>query len=119
MSHLPDIVEKAKAEIESAADSASLDAVRVRYLGKKGELTDLLKGLGKLSAEERPAAGAEINKAKQAVQDAITTRKVLLDQSAIDAKLQAEAVDVTLPGRNAETGGLHPVTLVLRRIEQF
>lgn len=119
MSDLTQVVEQATSAVEAAQDAAALDAVRVRYLGKKGELTDLLKGLGKLPAEERPAAGAEINKAKQAVQDAINARKSLLDASAIDAKLKSEAVDVTLPGRNAEIGGLHPVTRVLRRIEDF
>ena len=119
MSDLSEIVEQATAAVEAAGDPASLDLVRVQYLGKKGALTDLLKGLGKLPADQRPAAGAEINKAKQAVQDAISARKAVLDQSAIDAKLRSESVDVTLPGRNAELGGLHPVTLVLRRIEDF
>ena len=119
MSDLAKVVEQATSAVEAAEDAASLDAVRVRYLGKKGELTDLLKGLGKLPAEERPAAGAEINKAKAAVQDAINARKALLDASAIDARLKSEAVDVTLPGRNAELGALHPVTRVLRRIEDF
>jgi len=105
--------------IEAANDAASLDAVRVQFLGKKGELTGLLKGLGKLSAEDRPAAGAEINKVKSVLQDAISSKKDLLEQSAIDAKLSAEAIDVSLPGRNAELGSHHPVTIVLRRIEQF
>jgi len=119
MSDLTKIVEKARHAIEKAADPAALDAVRVEYLGKKGKLTDLLKGLGKLPADQRPAAGADINTAKQAVQDAIAARKTDLDRSAMDARLNAEAVDVTLPGRNADIGGLHPVTLVLQRIEQF
>ncbi|XOV89448.1 MAG: phenylalanine--tRNA ligase subunit alpha [Pseudomonadota bacterium] len=114
-----DITERAIAAVEAASDAASLDGVRVQYLGKKGELTDLLKGLGKLAAEERPAAGAEINRAKQAVQQAINARRDILDRAAIDARLAAETLDVTLPGRNAELGALHPVTQVLSRIESF
>ena len=119
MRDLNQIVQTATKAIETATDSAALEEVRVHYLGKKGELTELRKGLGKLSAEERPAAGAIINAAVEQVQNALTTRKALLDQSAIEARLEAESIDVTLPGRNADRGGLHPVTLVLRRIEQF
>jgi phenylalanyl-tRNA synthetase alpha chain len=96
-----------------------LDGVRVKYLGKKGELTGLLKGLGKLSPEARPAAGAEINSAKEALQEAISARKADLDNAAIDAQLALETIDVSLPGRNADIGALHPVTQVLRRMEDF
>jgi len=88
-------------------------------LGKKGELTGLLKGLGKLPAEERPAAGAQINIAKGTVQDAINIKKALFDQAAIEEQLSAEIIDVTLPGRVVDSGGLHPVTMVLQRIENF
>jgi phenylalanyl-tRNA synthetase alpha chain len=119
MSDLKEITEKAQQAIEDAADSAGLDLVRVSYLGKKGELTGLLKGLGKLPAEERPAAGAEINVAKAVVQDAINLKKALFEQAAIDEQLSAEIIDVTLPGRDADSGGLHPVTMVLQRIENF
>jgi phenylalanyl-tRNA synthetase alpha chain len=119
MTDLTTIHNTALQAIEAAVDAASLDSVRVQFLGKKGELTDLLKGLGKLPAEERPAAGAEINKIKSVLQEAITIRKDALDQTAIDAKLSAEAIDVSLPGRNAELGSHHPVTIVLRRIEEF
>lgn len=119
MSELASIQQAALDAVSSAQDAASLDTVRVQYLGKKGELTALLKGLGQLPAEERPAAGAEINKAKEAVQAAIAERKQALEQAALDQKLSQEVVDVTLPGRNAELGGLHPVTQVLRRIEGF
>jgi len=93
--------------------------VRVKYLGKKGELTGLLKGLGKLSPEARPAAGAEINSAKEALQEVISARKADLDNAAIDAQLASETIDVSLPGRNADIGALHPVTQVLRRMESF
>ncbi|MBO6702638.1 MAG: phenylalanine--tRNA ligase subunit alpha [Pseudomonadales bacterium] len=119
MSELEDISRKAIEAVNAATDVAALDDVRVQYLGKKGELTGLLKGLGKLPAEERPAAGAEINKAKEAVQSAITERKDSLESAAIDAQLASETIDVTLPGRNGDIGALHPVTQVLRRMEDF
>lgn len=119
MPDLKSIHKTALEAINAATDAASLDAVRVSCLGKKGELTSLLKELGKLPAEQRPAAGAEINKVKSILQDAISLKRDELEQVAIDAKLNSEAIDVTLPGRNAEVGGLHPVTIVLQRIEQF
>jgi phenylalanyl-tRNA synthetase alpha chain len=119
MSDLPTITAAAVSAIEAAADPAALDLVRVRYLGKKGELTDLLKALGKLPAENRPAAGAEINIAKQLVQDLLQIRKESLDNAAINLRLASETIDVTLPGRGVDVGGLHPVTMVLQRIEQF
>jgi phenylalanyl-tRNA synthetase alpha chain len=119
MTDLTTIHKTALQAIDAASDAASLDTVRVQFLGKKGELTDLLKGLGKLPAEDRPAAGAEINKIKSILQDAISVRKDVLDQESIDAKLSTEAIDVSLPGRNAEVGSHHPVTIVLRRIEEF
>ena len=119
MSDLMEICNQAESKIEASVDEAALDLVRVEFLGKKGRLTDLLKGLGKLSAEERPAAGAEINKAKQQVQQAIAVRKDTLAEAAIQEKLKSERIDVTLPGRNVEEGGLHPVTMVKQRIESF
>ena len=119
MPDLKSIHETALEEIDAAADAASLDAVRVLYLGKKGGLTSLLKELGKLPAEQRPAAGADINKVKSILQGAISLKREVLEKTAIDAKLNAEAIDVTLPGRNTDIGGLHPVTIVLQRIEQF
>ena len=114
---LTSLVERAQAEIGRSDDLAALDAVRVAYLGKKGELTEQLKGLGKLSAEERPKAGAAINQAKQAVQAALEARKEALEDAALAEQLKAEAVDVTLPGRGQSGGSLHPVTRTLRRIE--
>ncbi|HSG60970.1 MAG TPA: phenylalanine--tRNA ligase subunit alpha [Pseudomonadales bacterium] len=119
MEHLEALAAKAREAINAAGDNAALDLVRVEFLGKKGQITDLLKGLGKLSAEERPAAGALINKVKQELQDIINTRKVELDRAAITAKLASETLDVTLPGRGSETGGLHPVTRTIERIEAF
>jgi phenylalanyl-tRNA synthetase alpha chain len=119
VSDLEDILSTALSAVASAGDSSALDDVRVKYLGKKGELTGLLKGLGKLSREERPAAGAEINSAKEALQEAISARKADLDNAAIDAQLASETIDVSLPGRNNDIGALHPVTQVLRRMEDF
>jgi len=114
---LTSLVERAQADIGRSEDLAALDAVRVAFLGKKGELTEQLKGLGKLSAEERPAAGQAINLAKQAVQNALEVRKAELEDAALAEQLKAEAVDVTLPGRGHASGGLHPVTRTLQRIE--
>ncbi|CRI62883.1 hypothetical protein THIOKS11020020 [Thiocapsa sp. KS1] len=91
--------------IAAAADLAALDQVRVRYLGKSGELTALLKQLGTLPAEERPAAGQEINQAKVAVQVAIDRRKVVLEEASLAARLAAERIDVSLPGRGRRPGG--------------
>ncbi len=113
------ILDHALQAVADAADLKALDDVRVRYLGKKGELTSLLKGLGQLDAAERPAAGARINEAKDEVQQAIDARKQSLEQSQLAAELAEDAVDITLPGRRSETGGLHPVTQAMYRIEEI
>ena len=111
-------LEQSAMERVAAADSATaLDAVRVALLGKKGELTSLLKSLGQLDPAERPAAGQRINAVKQAVAAAIDARSAALNDAAIDARLEAERIDVTLPGRGGGQGSLHPVTLARRRIE--
>lgn len=119
MESLDNIVTQALAELEAATELQALDGVRVKYLGKKGEITAQLKNLGSLSAEERPKAGALINEAKVKVQDALNAKKVALDEAKLAAKLAADKVDVTLPGRNVEMAGLHPVTRTLERIEEF
>ncbi len=106
-------------EIQRASDLAALDQVRVRYLGKSGRLTARLKQLGSLSPEQRPRAGQAINQAKAAVQAAIDERKSALEQVALTARLSAERVDVTLPGRGQQPGGLHPITRTLLRIERL
>ncbi|GGF70116.1 hypothetical protein GCM10011338_22830 [Alteromonas lipolytica] len=113
------IVSQAKAQIDAAVDAATLDQVRVEFMGKKGKLTDLLKGLGQLSAEERPLAGQKINVAKQEIQQAITAKGDALRSAELNKKLAEEAVDVTLPGRTEFTGNLHPVSRTIARIEQF
>ncbi|WP_177419708.1 phenylalanine--tRNA ligase subunit alpha [endosymbiont of Lamellibrachia barhami] len=111
------LVGEAEAAIAAAAGLAALDEVRVKYLGKSGLLTGQLKKLGTLPKEERPKAGQAINKAKQTLQVAIDVRKVLLESQALAERLSSERVDVTLPGRGLQSGGLHPVTRTLERIE--
>jgi len=117
MQDLDKLLDAALSEVTAAADLASLDQARVQYLGKKGELTQLLKQLGGLSAEERPAAGQAINHAKQALQAALDSRREGLESDRLNAELAAGAVDPTLPGRGQHPGGLHPVTRTLERIE--
>lgn len=113
------LLREALEAVGKAEDERALDQVRVDYLGKKGQLTALLKGLGQLPAEERPAAGEQINQAKREVQEAIDSRRKVLSEQALQAQLARESVDVTLPGRRQNTGGLHPVTRTLARIEQI
>lgn len=119
MTDLEQLVTEARAAIDAADDSPALDSVRVDFLGKKGKITALLKGLGKLSADERPAVGAKINLAKQALQEQVGERKQLLQSAALAARLASEKIDVTLPGRGQSTGGLHPVSRTLERIESI
>jgi len=110
---------KAQSDIEAADNLDALDQIRVSYLGKKGELTSLLKTLGTLPAEERKSAGQDINRAKQDVQQALEARKLSLQAAALQAKLASERIDVTLPGRGQSSGGLHPVTRTMQRIEEL
>jgi phenylalanyl-tRNA synthetase alpha chain len=119
MQSLSELVEQAEAEISGASDLGALDAVRVKYLGKKGELTARLKGLSTLSAEERPVAGQEINKAKKAVQESLNARRDALQSDALAEKLRADAVDVSLPGRGTGLGGRHPVSRAMVRVEKI
>lgn len=117
MQDLNELKAKALEELAVAADLAQLDQLRVNFLGKKGAITGLLKNLGTLPAEARPAAGAKINEVKQQVQLLIDERRRALEAAAIEDKLRSETVDVTLPGRAAEYGSLHPVTRTIQRIE--
>ena len=119
MQSLEDIKAEAAAAIDAAADIASLEELRVSYLGKKGALTGLLKGLGQLSAEERPKAGAEINAVKQVLNEQLNSRRDTLQSEALSAQLATESIDVTLPGRRAEAGALHPITRTIQRMETF
>jgi phenylalanyl-tRNA synthetase alpha chain len=117
LSELTDLTARALAEIARASDLAALEDVRVRWLGKKGSFTEQAKSLGALPATERPAAGARINEAKDEVQAAIRARHDELARAEIDRELAASRIDVTLPGRGEEAGGLHPVTEARLRIE--
>lgn len=113
------IIKEAEAAVEQANTPNELDAVRVDFMGKKGKVTGLMKGLGALSAEERPAAGQKINQAKQQVQGLINTKIKTLKDAELNAKLAAESVDVTMPGRLTEVGNVHPVNRTIERIESF
>jgi phenylalanyl-tRNA synthetase alpha chain len=116
---LNQLVEAADQAISEAADLKALDDIRVSYLGKKGSITERMKLLGTLSKEEKPAAGQAINVAKQAVQKSLEARKESLNNAELESKLSNETIDVTLPGRGQQAGGLHPVTRTLERIEEL
>jgi len=116
---LQTIVSQAKQAAHSVSELAHLEDVRVQYLGKKGELTQMMKNLGKLSAQQRPKAGQMINEAKQAVQGFLSEKKQALEDALLEAQLAGETIDVTLPGRGVDMGGLHPVTRTLHRIESL
>ena len=105
--------------IDKMSDEQSLDSLRVKYLGKKGSFTAMLKSLGKLPPKERPAAGEEINHAKQQLEQAIDERKELLIAKFLDSKISEGVIDVTLPGRRQDKGGLHPITITLERIKDI
>jgi phenylalanyl-tRNA synthetase alpha chain len=109
MENLEPIANQARSAIAAAQDSATLEQLRVDYLGKKGQLTGLLKGLSNLTPEDRPKAGALINVVKQES----------LDATAVKAKLEQESIDVTMPGRAKTIGGVHPVTQTIERMEDF
>ena len=113
------LIEQALADVEASRTLSDLDEVRVRLLGKKGLLTEQLKALGKLPAEERPAAGQRINDAKVVIHTAIEARRERLDREALDAELARGTIDVTLPGRGQEAGSIHPVTRARLRIERI
>lgn len=116
---LNQLVSDAEKAINDAADLKSLDDIRVMFLGKKGSITERMKLLGKLPKEEKPAAGQAINVAKQAVQKSLEARKETLNNAELEKKLASETIDVTLPGRGQQAGGLHPVTRTMERIEEL
>lgn len=110
---------QAISEVDSATDLHQLDQIRVEYLGKKGLLTQQLKQLGKLPAEERPKAGQIINQAKVAVQKAIESRKASLEDEKLAEQINQGRLDTSLPGRGGKRAGLHPITLTIQRIESL
>ena len=119
MQDLTSLVDEALGEVAASPDLGALDEVRVRWLGKKGALTEQLKSLGGLPAAERPAAGQRINEAKERVQSAIEARREALGRAEVERELTAGRIDVTLPGRGEQRGGLHPVTLARLRMEEI
>ena len=119
MSELQQIVEQARAAIAATASIADLEQAKARFLGKSGSLTEQLKSLGKLPAEERPRAGAAINEAKRQVEAIVQEQLDALKARELGAKLALEAVDVTLPGRKQALGGLHPITRCQERVERL
>jgi phenylalanyl-tRNA synthetase alpha chain len=116
---LNDIVTTATEAVVAAEQSSVLEALRVEYLGKKGKITAYLKQLGNVSVEQRPVIGKSVNRAKQEVAGLIENRAKVLAEAAMAAALEAEKIDVTLPGRGEKTGGLHPVTRTLQRIDRY
>lgn len=119
MQDLATLLSEASRAVNEASDLAALDQIRVQYLGKKGELTQFLKQLGDLPASERPKVGQAVNEAKEALQNQLNQRRSVLEMSALAERLEKEKIDVTLPGRGQETGGVHPVTRTLQRIEEY
>lgn len=116
---LQEVVDQAILQVTETGDLKLLDEIRVKYLGKKGVFTLKMKELGKLPAEERPAAGQRINQAKQQFQEKLESRKTALLNAQLEAQLASEKIDISLPGRGRLSGGVHPVTQTMRRISQF
>ena len=119
MSDIESLSTRALADIAAAATPDALEALRVGLLGKSGSITAQLKALGALPGDQRKAAGEAINRARDAISAALSTRKAALDDAALDARLAGETVDVTLPGRDAARGGVHPVSRTLERITEI
>lgn len=117
--NLTAILDNALTAVADANDIPALETIRVEFLGKKGSITELLKSLGAMDPEQRKQAGAEINDLKQKVQDALNQKRDALQDAQLASKLAQEQIDVTLPGRMLETGGLHPVTRTIERISAF
>ena len=117
MNDLDQLVAAAQTDFAAAPTPAELENAKARFLGKAGKLTELLKGLGALSHEEKKTRGADINRAKQQIEAALAERRQALADAELQAQLKAEALDVTLPGRQRGTGGLHPVSRTIERIE--
>ena len=107
------IAEAAKLSVEACTDKNQIEEIRVKYLGKKGELTAILKQMGSLSAEERPIMGQLVNEAKQELEELITAKRALIDEAETEAKLKAETLDITMPHKELKTGKLHPLNTVL------
>lgn len=119
MTDIEHIRQQALADIAAAQAPDAVEALRVALLGKSGSITALLKTLGTLPGDQRKAAGETINRARDAIGEALAERKAALDAAALDARLAGESIDVTLPGRDADRGGLHPVSRTMERIAEI
>jgi phenylalanyl-tRNA synthetase alpha chain len=119
MQALNELLPTALGQIEAAESLSAIEEIRLHYLGKQGELTAILKGLGKLPPEERKVVAQEANQVRDAFTQALEAKKAALEKAALAARLSAEAIDISLPGRATPKGGLHPVSMTLARIEQF
>ena len=117
MTDLDSILSQAQTAFEAAPTSAELENAKARFLGKTGQVTELLKGMAALSVEEKKARGAQINQLKSAIESALQARRDALARAELESQLRSEALDVTLPGRQRGAGGLHPVSLAIERIE--
>jgi len=117
MSDLDALLDAARSDFAAAPTPAELENAKARYLGKSGRVTELMKGLGALSIEEKKTRGAEINQTKVAIEAALTARRDALAAAELEKQLKSESLDVTLPGRQRGTGGLHPITRAMERIE--
>lgn len=116
---LQSIREKAAEAMAACADSRELDAIRVKYLGKKGEITALMKNMRNLAPEERPAFGQMVNDARAAIEEGLAQQKSRLEAAALEHKLKSEALDVTMPGTQAPIGKIHPLNLVLDEVKEI
>ena len=119
MHHIEQLITEATAEFAGIADAAQLEQAKARYLGKSGSLTEFLKRLGQMPAEQRRSAGAAINRAKDQLEAALNARRDALKRIALEAQLDASALDITLPGRGRSRGGLHPAIRTLERIQEL
>src|SRR6478672_3821213 len=119
MTSLEQLVTQARTDFAAANDAAALENAKAKYLGKTGQITEQMKGLGKLAPDERKVQGAVINAAKEQIEAALNGRRDALADAQMQARLNAEAIDVTLPGRGRGFGGIHPVTRTWERVEQI
>ncbi len=116
---LKELQQEAIAKVEAANDLKALNDVRVEYLGKKGPITEVLRGMGKLSAEERPLMGALVNEVRESITEKIAEKQTNLEKAEVEKKLASETIDVTLPGRPVKVGNHHPLTAVIEEIEDL
>lgn len=114
---IKDLLARARQEVDAAGDMDALEALRIRYLGRKGEIVTRLQGLKELPPAERPAAGASLNSARDSLEQTLSRRRLVLKEQALTAQLARESIDIGLPGRGIDIGSLHPITMVLEQVE--